>query len=112
MQFDTPTIEAARDARDIGMQQALDHAERVQPDWKREAYAALVAFAESHAQFTSEDFRAGSSVSSPTTPKAFGPVFKRAARAGVIVKRGFTTAKERHLSPCPLWESLVYREAA
>lgn len=103
---------AARAARDNGMRRALEHAEREHDGWKHEAYEALVAYARTHREFTSEQFRADTGMQSPTTPKAFGAVFQRAARAGVITKRGFAIAKERHLSPCPLWESQIFAGAA
>lgn len=100
-------FDQARAQRDAGMQLAADHAASEDPGWADKAYDALVSYARAHRAFTSEEFRSGSGVKSPTTPKALGPIFRRAARDGVIEKGGFAIAKERHLSPCVLWHSLV-----
>jgi hypothetical protein len=96
--------------RDRGIQAAIDHAESVSPGWGDAAYEALVEFARGHECFTSEQFRAQSKVTAPTTPKAFGSIFRKAARNGVIVKHGYAIAEQRHLSPCPLWASLIFEE--
>ena len=46
MQLDliTPDVSAARIARDVGMQQAQDHADRVIDDWSERAYGFLVDY--------------------------------------------------------------------
>lgn len=106
------TLPEARARRDAGMQTAADHAEAVVSGWADEAYETLVHFARSHGSFTSEKFRAVTGLPIPTTAKALGHVFRRAAREGVIEKGGYVQSAERHCSPIPLWNSLVYRSAA
>lgn len=106
------TLPEARARRDAGMQIAADHAEAVSAGFAEEAFAALVIYARCNGTFTAERFRHESRLSIPTTGKALGPVFRRAAREGVIEKGGFAISQDRHLSPAVLWNSLVYRSAA
>lgn len=40
----------------------------------------------------------------PPTPKAFGSVFVKACRRGVIRKAGYLPHAERHQSPTVVWE--------
>lgn len=104
VQFQLPLAEARR-ARDAGMQLASDHAEGVEPGWSAACYRVLCDFARQTGQFTSEHFRSHlARIGFPVpVPKALGPVLRRAAKAGVIVKLGFGIAKDRHLSPTVLW---------
>lgn len=107
-------LSAAILARDSGMAQALGHAEREAPDWGSVALAFVHKYARSHAQFVAEDCIAAAiawGLASPV-PKAWGPVFRRAARLGIITRVGYEPSKRRHCSPTPLWHSNVYREKA
>ena len=45
---------------------------------------------------------------SPADDRAWGPIFQRAARNKVIQRIGYGISKRRHLSPTPLWRSLVF----
>lgn len=103
---------APRIQRDIGIAQAIEHAERVSPEWKDRAYSALKQFCMTHERFTSYDFRKSGLIVSPTTDKAFGAVFQRAAKAGLIANVGYEKHPERHLSPTVLWASQIYGMAA
>lgn len=104
--------DAPRAARNAGMATAGEHAEKVSPGWLDDAYAALKEYARTHQRFTSYDFRRAGMIESPTTDKAFGPVFQRAARAGLILKWGYASHPERHLSPTVVWVSNLYGMAA
>ncbi|MRR49352.1 MAG: hypothetical protein EG825_00310 [Rhodocyclaceae bacterium] len=97
---------AATVARDIGMAAAVGHADRVSAGWSEEAYAALCRYAAQAKQFTSYDFRSAvrGLIESPPTDKAYGAVFLKAARAGVIRRVGYAQHPERHCSPTPVWE--------
>lgn len=90
-------------ARDAGMAQAHDHAEEVDTTWPQRAYAHLLEYAHSHAQFISHDVTDG--CPSPTTQKAWGAIFTKAVREGVIEKIGYGISDRRHCSPTPLWQS-------
>lgn len=94
--------------RDEGIRRSSDHAEAVDPGWKDTAYGMLEEFCKARrgCLFTSEDVRRWCELRGFDTPvpKAWGHVMLRAARAGLIVKHGFTVAKQRHGSPCPQWK--------
>lgn len=105
----------ARAARDAGMSASLSHAERVNDGWAEIAGAALLVFARTHARFTAYDFRQAYHAAgkpAPPTDKAFGSVFQRAAREGVIERVGYQPHPERHASPTVEWASLICVEAA
>ena len=97
----TPQAQAARDA---GIQRAVDHAEAVVPGWVDQAYFALVDFLTVNPRhrgvsFTSEQVREHADklgVPAPTHLRAWGGVFRRAARDSVIVKAGITESKAAH----------------
>lgn len=105
----------ARRARDAGMAQALAHAERVNDGWADIAAAALLIYARTHARFTAYDFRQAYHAAgkpAPPTDKAFGSIFKQAAKDGVIERIGYQPHPERHASPTVAWRSLICVEAA
>jgi hypothetical protein len=94
--------------RDLGMARSLSHQSQVVPEWGELAYAFLVNYAREHASFISEDVAteyARTTLPQVISPRAWGPVYQRAARAGIIAKDGYGTATSRHLSPCPRWRS-------
>lgn len=106
---------AARKARDEGIARAVDHADAVAPKWSDRAYDFLLAHARVTAQFTSYEFRQAMRLMGkpmPPTDKAFGGVFQKAARDGVIEKAGYAQHPERHCSPTPIWRSRVYAGGA
>lgn len=93
----------SRAARDAGIQQAAQHAEEVEPNWGDVAYEALRVFAAgkraSGQPFTSEDVRssiAAAGVPVPPHLRAWGSVFQRAARAGMIEKVGIVESRAAH----------------
>jgi len=100
--------EQARELRDEGMQRAIEHAEADVPGWANLAYLFLCKYAKENRQFTSFDLRVAArewGLVMPPTDKAFGSVFTKAAKNGVIRKAGYRAHPERHASPTVLWES-------
>lgn len=93
-----------------GMSRALEHAEQEEPGWGDVALLFLKKYAREHAEpFTALDVRTAAAewgLSEPPTPKAFGSVFQRAAREGVIKKIGYAPHAERHASPTVLWRTV------
>lgn len=94
----------ARAARDAGIQQAAQHAEEVAPKWGDQAYSALLDYLTKPPHctraFTAEDVRDHAKqlrVPDPPHLRAWGSVFQRAARAGVIEKSGVTEARAKHV---------------
>ena len=103
-----PTIEQARAEADVGMRQALEHAQGLDHTWSDRAYLWIVCYAKTHRQFISEECTEASSVASPADTRAWGVPFRCAAKRGIIRKIGFGISQRRHMSPTPLWESLIY----
>lgn len=109
---------AAKAARDAGIQAATDHADAVTPKWSDIAYGYLHDFACTAESFTSEDVRtaayATEAVPTPPNERAWGGVFMRAARNGVLLRDGYDTARDPkvHCNVVTRWKSLLYRGAA
>lgn len=102
---DAARAEAAREA---AIQQAHDHANEA---WKQVAYAALVAVARRKAVFTADCVWLALHDAKPVThePSALGPLFRIAARKGLIQKTGRlvpTTQSQRHRDLTE-WRSLI-----
>jgi hypothetical protein len=105
----------ASHARDEGMQQALEHAEDEQPGWSERAYAFLVNYARTHADFISEDVSDAAIAAGepqPPTLRAWGQIYRRAAKNDVIIQTGIGRSRRRHASVCPRWSSLLYKGRA
>lgn len=95
--------------RDAGIARAQAHAEHVDPGWSEVAYGMLEQFCKERRGcfFTSEDVRRWCALRGFDTPvpKAWGGTFLKASRRGLIKKRTEPgIAKQRHGSPCPMWE--------
>lgn len=109
MQLSFDDYEATR-AREVGIKQAVDHANEAKYGWSDEAYGWLRRYAKLHKQFISEHatmWAAEQGFRSPTDPRAWGQVFRRGAKEGIIVRIGHATSLRRHKSPTVLWESAV-----
>lgn len=106
-------FEAARRERDLGMQRAADRADRVNDGWTLTAYSNLVALARAHKlsePMLGEDIRKlayDAGLPRPPDERAWGAVFLRARKAGLMVPVGHGQAKSSHLSPKPLWRAAL-----
>lgn len=106
--------EAARKARDDGIGRAVDHADRVHPSWADQAFDVLADYLTigaiaAGAGFTSEDVRDHAdrlALPEPPHLRAWGGVFQRAARGGLIVKSGVTEARAArvHCGIITVWQ--------
>lgn len=102
---------AARRARDQGMQRAVDAAERHDDAWPDLAYAFLCRYARTHATFEGwhvTDAAKAQGYGSPTSDRAWGSIFTKAQREGVMVQDGAGRNPHRHDSICPRYRSLVF----
>lgn len=109
------SFDLARAKRDAGMTQALDHAEEVNEGWKHDAYTFLLRFAQRTANFISEDVSGAhekAGLPQPPTKRAWGALYIKAQREGVIAQDGYGRSRLRHASICPRWRSLWFKEAA
>lgn len=101
----------ARAAADAGMRQALAHAEEEHFGWPDLAYLFLERYARQHQRFISEDVSDASiawGLVQPPTLRAWGGIYRRAKKAGLIVCDGVGRSWRRHASICPMWRSLVF----
>ena len=94
--------EDARAARDAGIGLAADHANAVEPRWTDRAYCVLVAYCrwKPGTTFTSEMVRDYAhntcGLPEPAHRRAWGSVFQRAARVGMIQEAGITESRAAH----------------
>jgi hypothetical protein len=112
MQLDLIDAIEARKQADAGMKRAADHANETHSGWTDEAYSFLLSFARAHEFFISEDVSGAakrSPLASPPTDRAWGGVYRRAAKAGIIVKDGTGISNRRHGSVCPRWRSKIHQ---
>lgn len=99
-----PGNEAARAARDKGIKRAADHADAVHPRWTDMAFDALRAFLATRGHtklrpFTSEDVRLHADrlgLPEPPSLRAWGNVYRRAVKEGLIVKVGVAQSRAAH----------------
>ena len=105
---------AARRARDQGIERAATSAERADPGWLAGARVALERYLQAHPgeTFICEHVRRWAEglelIEPPVNQKAWGNVFRNAARDGLIRKTGeYELARSSHLSPKPLWSEAV-----
>lgn len=94
----------ARAARDEGIGRAAQHADEVVQNWGDRAYSMLLDYLTKPEQFTSaftsEDVREHAErlrLPEPPHLRAWGSVFVRASRAGLICKAGVTEARAKHV---------------
>jgi hypothetical protein len=93
---------------DAAIERAVDHADAVSPLWSAMAYGVLLAQAATSAKFTSEDVRETAEKGGLPTPpdaRAWGGVFRRAARARIIRRVGFAESQnaQAHCRPVAQW---------
>ena len=92
----------AREARDAGIEMAATHANALEPRWTDRAYVALVAYCRFNRdkRFSSEDVRDYAhntcGLPEPAHRRAWGSIFQRAARVGLIQKVGITESRAAH----------------
>jgi hypothetical protein len=97
----------AIDAAQRGMNQAVDHANRVSPEWSNRAYEKLQEFALLGNEFMTEDVRLWADkngLDSPPDNRAWGAVVNKAVRANLIERVGYGNAKTGHMRPMPVWK--------
>lgn len=109
------SLPLARRQAEAGMAQALNNADNKIPNWSSMAYSFLLSYARTHRYFISEDVSGASKeqgLPQPPTDRAWGQVYRRAIKAGIIVRDGAGISARRHGSMCPRWASRIYQERA
>jgi hypothetical protein len=101
---------AAMEARDLGVQRSVEHANAVESEWSGQALGLLRLYVALRDEpFLTEDFRAWAhaapqSLPQPPDARAFGAVIQRAAKKHRIIERvGAAPAASSHCSLKPTW---------
>lgn len=109
------SLDLARRSANAGMTRALNNADRQIPDWSTQAYSFLLSFARTHEYFISEDVSGaskGEKFPQPPTDRAWGAIYRKAQKAGIIRQDGTGISARRKASICPRWRSMIYQGAA
>lgn len=98
----------ARQERDKGMKRAIDHADKVIDNWGEKVYALLKEFLRTNkGNFMAEDFRLSveDKIDAPPHNRAFGGIFMRAAKAGLIERVTYAPVKnwKAHRANASVW---------
>lgn len=103
-------IEQGRAARDAGMQKAVDTTEKLVDNWSEIAYSLLLDFLSvHHGPFQAEEVRSHAAMREdfplPVSSRAWGAVFFRAAKNGLISRQGYApvTNPKAHRTPAAVW---------
>lgn len=104
----------AKEARDAGIQRSIDHATKLDPQWRAAALAHLRAYALANAYVMCEAVRAvaeAAGLPPPPDKRAWGQIMVDGKRAKLVTKLGFVQATDPkvHCNPVGYWKSLVYR---
>lgn len=100
-----PPRAAAEARRELGIEHARAGAAHRDAAFEQHALDAIARFARARAgeTFLAEDVRAAAGTPAGIDPKAWGPVFRLAARRGLIVAAGYGPASSSNRSPKVLW---------
>ncbi|MGU3403400.1 hypothetical protein [Methylobacterium brachiatum] len=105
----------ARARRDAGMEAAAEAEAHRQPAFAVAAYAAILSVATRQGTLHVDDVLPACSVR-PASPNAWGSVWQKAIRDGVIVKTGRTrpcaTDRRKHAHEYPVYASGLFGRAA
>lgn len=96
----------AREGAAKGMNQAVDHANKVAPMWSERAYSKLFEFAWLGTEFMTEDARLWAEQTGldlPPDNRAWGAVIHRAVKDKLIERVGYGNSKTGHMRPMPIW---------
>ena len=104
MQLD---IFTSQNLRDKGIQQAINHADEVQPLWSEQAYNCLLNYIRYNDEFMTEDVREASKnqLSEPPSARAWGGIIVKAVKCGLIYRKGFKNVSnvKAHCTPASIW---------
>ena len=95
------TLDEALEARDKGMDQVEENAEKLTPDFAPLAYAFIVKYLSNGHDVSAEDINTACCNSGiiPHDDRAFGPVYLKLMRDGRIVKTGTGPRRKGHGAP-------------
>lgn len=106
--------EEGRQLAKAGMERSTEHAEKVDPGWRKLAYEVIHHLALCNATFHADDVWALAAkwgLPSPPDNRAWGGIYNRAIRAGVCERSGQFTKTKRavaHKMDIPIYRSLIF----
>lgn len=108
---------SARELAEDGMIRAVEHADRVEPEWSERASSLLRDYAQFNPEFMTESLRVWAhrmGLPLPPDPRAWGAVVNKAVRDGLIVRDRYEMTKipPAHATPRPVWRSCICLRAA
>jgi len=99
-----------QELRDAGIKQSMETAEKHQENWTHFAYQFLLNYTKANKEFMAEDVRNASEgiVQSPPSKRAWGGIFVKAVKSGLIERIGFRNVKNAnaHCTPASLWKTI------
>lgn len=105
-QLDLLSFREAESRAQLGMQRAVDRADKESAGWSERAFNALLAYIANNESFTAEEARAAihnSGLALPPDGRAWGAVFKKAASLGWIERDGFAPRRCGNMTPTIVW---------
>lgn len=102
-----------KERKQKGIEKALANANKTYDNWAEIAFNFLMDFASKKTFFMAEDVRNEAEktkkVPVPPSKRAWGGIFQRAAREGIILKNGFkqVTNPKAHQANAAVWQSLL-----
>lgn len=99
----------ADELKELGITRAIEHADRVVESWSENAYRLFTDFCKTVTELKTEDARIyaeSQGIEEPPTKRAWGAITLKAARAGVIIKKGvvYSTNPKCHMGFTTTWE--------
>jgi len=111
---DSPPPPTGRGLRDKGINQALQHTEKLNNGWQEKALAFLEEYCKTHHRFSGEMVRieAKGIVPEPPSLRTWGAVLLTGSRKGWIRQVGYVHVSNinAHCANAALWESLICEE--
>ena len=102
----------ATQAKEAGMNQAIEHADQVNANWSEGAYQLLLKFLSIHVgSFQAEEVRSYAALIDfplPPSNRAWGAIIVRAVKAGIIKRIGYAPVRniKAHKTPAALWQQI------
>ena len=98
MDFETPSLNVARAMGVEGMRRAAEHAERVEPDFREQAQAFVLAYLAEHGVSSGELITDAAKLAGirPPDDRAFGSIYAVLSRRNQIAFAGFCLRKKGH----------------
>ena len=104
-------FEKAKELRDLGMLSAEINANKKNNEWSCLAFNFLIEYAKNNTEFLAEDVRAASAdiVPEPPSKRAWGGIFVRACKTGLICRNGYRKVSnpKAHCTPATLWKVVI-----